>query len=99
MFDAVVPFLGRLNVDQQKLGTGGASGAGELGAADGRCRAARFATDQDGRPSMDGTSRWAQRPPDTLMMSAATSISTSALDATPAPGALADLSRCLLEVG
>lgn len=97
---AVVPFLGRFNVDQQKLGTGGASGAGawswgRLGDAKQRV----LPQDQDGRTSMDGTSQWAQRPPDTLMMSAAYNISTSALDATPAPGALAVLSRCLLEVG
>ena len=93
--------FGRLSVDQQKLGTGGASGAGAgswgrlMGDAEQRVLPQ---TRMEGHPWMahlDGH----KGPPDTLMMSAASSISTSALDATPAPGALAVLSRCLLEVG
>lgn len=92
---AVVPFLGRLNVDQQEARDWGSLEL-ELGDAEQRafCHGPGWTIILGWHISM-GTKAPLRHPQE----GAASSNSTSALDATTAPGALADLSRCLFEVG
>lgn len=92
---AVVPFLGRLNVDQQEAGGSLELELGMRGMQNSAfCHGPGWTIILGWHISM-GTKAPLRHPQE----GAASSNSTSALDATTAPGALADLSRCLFEVG